>query len=88
MATATIVKAWESPDGQTAYAAALVAEGVVNGVNVGNVEYIASTPTHDSLGNALAGAQIKTNLTAALSAARAAQLGTNTALAISGTVTV
>jgi hypothetical protein len=89
MANATIVSAWN--DQTYAYAAAAVQEtqtvDTVSGAHT--VEYLAKTPLRDNSGNLLSLAQLKTNLTAALSAARAAQLPANTsALAISGNVAI
>jgi hypothetical protein len=84
MATATVVSAWKSPDGSTAYLAASVA----GDDPAGAVEYVASTPAKDGQGNALPLATIKANLVAALSAQRNAQRAQAGSLAISGTVTV
>ncbi len=83
MATATIVKAWK--DQTYAYAAA----SVVGDDPSGPVEYLAKTPLVDPNNNPYTAAQLKTNLTAALSAVRNAALAVTTNLAaISGTVTV
>jgi hypothetical protein len=84
MATATVVKAWQSPDGETAY----LAVSVAGDDPAGPVEYVGNTPTHDAQGNVLALATIKANLVASISAQRNAQRAAAGSLAISGTVTV
>lgn len=88
MATATIVSAWQ--DATYAYVAATVPEAqTVDGAAVTMpVEYHAKTPLLGPGGVAFTLAQLKTNLTAALSAVRNAQLPVITAVAISGTITV
>jgi hypothetical protein len=83
MATATIVKAWK--DQTYAYVAASVGGDDPSGP----VEYIAKTPLVDSNNNPYTAAQLKANLTAALSTVRNAALAQTTNLpTISGTVTV
>jgi hypothetical protein len=85
MASATIVSVWKSPDGQTAYASARVAEGG----STGAVEYLASVPALDSQGTPKTQAQLKTDLTAALAVVRQAQLAAPAAVAgISGAITL
>jgi len=83
MATATLVKVWK--DQTYAYAAA----SVVGDDPLGATEYIAKTPLVDGNNNPYSAAQLKTNLTAALSAVRSAALAQPTNLpSISGTITV
>lgn len=83
MASATIIAAWK--DATNAYATARVVEGGARG----NVEYgPVSTPLLDDQGNAKSATQLKADLTAALKAARDAQVAGPSALAMSGTVTV
>lgn len=83
MAAGTIVAAWE--DTVNAHVAIRVAEGGA----IGTVEYIVSTPLVDASGNVLTVPQLKTNLLAAISALRAQQLFTPTAVgAITGAVVV
>jgi hypothetical protein len=84
MASANVVGAWKSPDGQTAY----LAVSVAGDDPAGAVEYVGMAPTHDGQGNVLPLATLKTNLVAAVQARRNAQLAAAAALAISGQVTV
>jgi hypothetical protein len=83
MATATIVNVWK--DARNAYVAATVPEGGA----AGTVEYIAAAPLSDGQGNPKGTAQLKADLTAALTLVRNAQLAAVLPVAgISGTVTV
>ena len=82
MATATLVAAYK--DDVNAYASARVVEA-----NGNNVEYNACTPLLDVGGQPKPNAQLKTDLTAALKAARdSRQPKPITTLPISGTVTI
>jgi hypothetical protein len=83
MATATLVNVWR--DSTYAYAAATVPEGG----SKGTVEYLAQTLLLDSQGNPKTSAQLKTDLTAALSLVRQAQLAATAPVAgISGAITL
>lgn len=82
MATATIIKVWQTPD--KIHVAARVSEGGQQG----NVEYIAWVPNDDAWA-VMSAAEKKAALTTALKARRDEQQATNTPVAgITGTVTV
>jgi hypothetical protein len=82
MAAGTIVAAYK--DANSAYASVLVAEGGATG----NVEYNVATPLLKADGSAKTTAELKTDLTAAVTTKRNAQLAVAAAVAISGAVTV